>query len=57
MEVKRSIITSIRTNGDFNTSRLTDHTDQMNQRIERNIGINEKKIAQGIKRAQDIQTV
>lgn len=57
MKVKKSIITSIRTNGNFNTSRLTDHTDQMNQRIEKNIRINEKKIAQGIKRAQDIQTI
>lgn len=57
MKVKKSIITSIRTNGNFNTSRLIDHTDQMNQRIEKNIRINEKKIAQGIKRAQDIQTI
>lgn len=57
MKVKKSIITSIRTNGNFNTSRLTDHTAQMNQRIEKNIRINERKIAQGIKRAQDIQTI
>ena len=56
MKVKKSIITSIRTSGSFNTSGLTDHTVQMNKRIEKNIRINEKKIAQGIKRAQNIQT-
>ena len=57
MKVKKSIITSIRTTGNFNTSRLTEHTDQMNKRIENHIRINEKKIAQGIKCAQDIQTI
>lgn len=56
MKVKKSIITSLRTSGNFNTSSLTDHIAQMNDRIQKNVRINERKIAQGIRRAQDIQT-
>lgn len=56
VKVKKSIITSLRTSGYFNTSSLTDHIAQMNDRIQKNVRINERKIAQGIRRAQDIQT-
>lgn len=56
MKLKKSIITSIRTSGNFNTNGLVHHTAEMNKRIEKNIQNNEKKIALGLKRAQGIQT-
>lgn len=56
MQMKKPIITSVKSNGTFNISGLTDHTDDMNQRIARKININQKKIALGIKRAQVMQT-
>lgn len=56
MKLKKSIITSIRTSGDFNTKGLVQHTAEMNKRIEQNIQNNGNKIALGLKRAQGIQT-
>lgn len=56
VKVKKSVITSIRTNCEFDTRCLTEHTDDMNKRMERNIRINENKIAMGLKRAQEMQT-
>lgn len=47
MELK-SVITSIRTSGDFSTDGLVQHTSEMNQRIAKNIQANEKKILQGL---------
>ena len=55
MKVKKSIVTSIRTKGDFSTEGLVQHTAEMNKKIEKNIHINERKIALGLKRAQGIQ--
>ena len=54
--ISRSLITSIRTNCDFDTTALTEKTKEMNQRIENNISISENKIAIGLKKAQEIQT-
>lgn len=56
MEIKKSIVTSIRTSGNFSMSGLVEHTAEMNKRIEKNIQNNEKKIALGLRRAQGIQT-
>ncbi len=56
MKVKRSIITSIRTDCEFDTTCLTEHTEEMDRRMERNIRMNENKIAMGLKRAQEMQT-
>lgn len=56
MKLEKSIITSIRTSGNFTTNGLVQHTAEMNKRIEKNIQNNEKKIALGLKRAQGIQT-
>lgn len=56
MEVKKSVITSIRTDFEFDTRCLTEHTEDMNKRMERNIRINENKIAMGLKRVQGMQT-
>lgn len=56
MKMKKSIITSIRTNGNFSTDGLVQHTSEMNKRIEKNIQKNEKKIALGLKRTQGMQT-
>ncbi len=55
-KVTKSVITSIRTDCDFDTKCLTEHTEDMDMRMERNIRINENKIAMGLKRAQGIQT-
>lgn len=55
MKVKKSIVTSIRTQGAFSTEGLVQHTADMNKKIEKNIHINERKIALGLKRAQGIQ--
>jgi hypothetical protein len=56
VKVNKSVITSIRTDCEFDTKCLTEHTEEMNERMERNILINENKIAMGLKRAQGIQT-
>lgn len=56
MKLKKSIITSIKTSGNFSTNGLVQHTAEMNKRIEKNIQNNERKIALGLKRAQGIQT-
>lgn len=56
MKIKKSLITSVRTNCEFDTECLTEHTAEMNKRMERNIRISENKIAMGLKRAQEIQT-
>ena len=56
MKIKKTIITSIRTSGNFSTDGLVQHTAEMNKKIEKNIHINERKIALGLKRAQGIQT-
>lgn len=56
MQIKKSVVTSIRTSGAFSTSGLVQHTAEMNKKIEKNIRINEKKIALGLKRAQGMQT-
>lgn len=56
VKVTKSVITSIRTDCDFDTRCLTEHTEDMDKRMERNIRINENKIAMGLKRAQEIQT-
>ena len=42
MNLKKSVITSIRTSGDFSTDGLVKHTSEMNRRIEKNIQKNEK---------------
>ena len=55
-KVMNSVITSIRTDCEFDTRCLTEHTEDMGMRMERNIRINENKIAMGLKRAQGIQT-
>ncbi len=56
IKIKKSLITSIRTDCEFDVECLTEHTEDMNKRMERNIRINENKIAMGQRRAQDIQT-
>ncbi len=56
MNLKKSVITSIRTSGDFSTDGLVKHTSEMNRRIEKNIQKNEKKIALGLKRTKGMQT-
>ncbi len=56
MRIKKSVITSIKTDCKFDTRCLTEHTEDMNKRMERNIRINENKIAMGLKRAQEMQT-
>ena len=54
--VKKSILTSLTPNRRLTADGIVGHSDEMNQRIERNIALNEKKIAMGMKRAQGIQT-
>ena len=56
MNLKKWVITSIRTSGDFSTDGLVKHTSEMNRRIEKNIQKNEKKIALGLKRTKGMQT-
>ena len=55
-EDEKTIITSIRTSGNFSTDGLVQHTAEMNKRLKKDIHINERKIALGLKRAQGIQT-
>lgn len=55
MNIKKSIITAAKTRGAVRTKKLIEHTTEMNDRIEKNILINEQKIAQGMKRAQVMQ--
>lgn len=56
LKIKKSIIATIKPKGIINTEGVTEHTAEINKSIERNIRINERKIAQGLKRAQSIQT-
>lgn len=54
--VKKSIITSLMPKERLTKGSIVGHSGEMNQRIEKNIALNEKKIAMGMKRAQGIQT-
>lgn len=56
INVKKSIITSLTPGKRLTSEGIVGHSSEMNQRIEKNIAINEKKIAMGMKRAQGIQT-
>ena len=56
VNVKKSIFTSLMPNRRLTADGIVGHSDEMNQRIEKNIALNEKKIAMGMKRAQGIQT-
>lgn len=55
IKVKKSIITSIKTDCRFDTTCLTEHIEDMDKRMERNIRMNENKIAMGLKHAQRMQ--
>lgn len=55
MNIKKSIIIAARTSGILRTKKLIENTTEMNDRIEKNILVNEQKIAQGMKRAQVMQ--
>lgn len=54
--VKKSILTSLVPGKRLTADGIVGHSEKMNRRIERNIALNEKKIAMGMKRAQGIQT-
>lgn len=56
MKVRMSTIRAIRPTGVIRTESMTKHTADINRSIEKNITINETKIAQGLKKAQRIQT-
>ena len=50
----KSIITSIKTEGNFNISSLVEHTPKMNQRIENKNQFYEEKIAIGKEKSKTI---
>lgn len=49
MKIEKSIITSVRTDCRFDTACLTKHTAEMERRMERNIRMNEDRMAAGLK--------
>lgn len=55
MEIRKSLIASIKPGVRLGTTGLLGHSKEMNQRIEKNIADNEKKIELGMKKAQGIQ--
>lgn len=55
VEVSKFVIASIRTNCSLDTSCLTEHVEDMNEEIEKNIQKNEYRIAMGLRKAQSIQ--
>lgn len=58
MKLDQSLVTSIKSQGEFNTKSLTNNNNMnyMNCCITEKIKTTEKIIAQGVKRAQSIQT-
>lgn len=56
MKVKKSIITSLRPQERLNANGIVGKSEEMNERIERNISITEEKITMGMRRAEVIQT-
>lgn len=55
LEIKKSLIAAIKPGVRLDASGLLGHSKEMNQRIEKNIADNEKKIEMGMKKAQGIQ--
>lgn len=56
VNVKKSILTSLIPGRRLTADGIVGRSGEMDQRIEKNIALNEKKIAMGMKRAQGIQT-
>lgn len=54
--MKKSIITSLMPKRRLTEGSIVGHSSEMNERIEKNIAQNEKKIAMGMRKAQGLQT-
>ena len=56
MEINKALIASVQTNCNFAESALIHHTEEINRAIEESLRNYERKIAQGLKRAQEMRT-
>lgn len=56
-KVEKSVITSVRTDCEFDTRCLINFADEMNRRMEKNIRRDEGKINAGLKKARKMLTL